>query len=90
MQANDGFTGPVNLGNPKEFTVRELANTVLDLTTSRSTLVEMPLPQDDPRQRCPDITMAREQLDWEPGISLEEGLRPTIEWFEGLIRQGLA
>lgn len=90
MGANDDFTGPVNLGNPTEFTVRELANTIIELTGSRSTLVEKPLPEDDPRQRCPDIGLARERLGWEPGVSLEKGLQPTIKWFEELIRQGLA
>lgn len=90
MGAEDDFTGPVNLGNPVEFTVRELASTVIELTGSRSTLVQEPLPEDDPRQRCPDIGLARERLGWEPGIPLEKGLPPTIGWFEDLIRQGLA
>lgn len=90
MAADDEFTGPVNLGNPTEFTIRELANTIIELTGSRSTLVEKPLPQDDPRQRCPDISLARERLGWEPGVPLKKGLSPTIEWFEELIRRGLA
>jgi len=72
---------PVNIGNPREFTMLELAELVLKLTGSRSTVVHKPLPTDDPRQRCPDISRARSTLDWEPAISLEEGLERTIPYF---------
>lgn len=78
-------TGPVNLGNPNEFTILELANEVLDLVGGASKLVRKPLPQDDPRQRQPDIRRAREQLDWEPRIQLRDGLRKTIAYFEQLL-----
>ena len=81
MQSPDGFTGPVNLGNPDEFTMRELAELVLAETRSKSPLIEKPLPQDDPRQRQPNISMAKQQLDWAPRISLREGLKPTVEYF---------
>lgn len=82
MATEPGFTGPVNLGNPVEFTIRELADKVIDLTGSRSALVFMPLPQDDPTQRQPDISLARGKLDWEPKVQLEDGLRRTIAYFE--------
>jgi UDP-glucuronate decarboxylase len=86
MDSPDELTGPVNLGNPGEFTMIELAEAVRELTGSSSPLVQAPLPQDDPRQRQPDITLAREQLGWEPKVALREGLRPTIAYFEGLLR----
>ena len=86
MASPDELTGPVNLGNPGEFTMIELAEAVRELTGSSSPLVQAPLPQDDPRQRQPDITLAREQLGWEPKVALREGLRPTIAYFEGLLR----
>jgi len=82
MMDQDGFTGPVNLGNTHEFTILELANQVLELTGSSSRIVREPLPQDDPLQRKPDISLAREQLGWEPKISLKEGLLRTIEYFK--------
>lgn len=82
MMDTDNFFGPVNLGNPGEFTIMELAELVLKLTKSRSKIVHKPLPQDDPVQRQPDITLARERLGWEPKIDLEEGLRRTIAYFE--------
>jgi UDP-glucuronate decarboxylase len=82
MLTEDGFTGPVNLGNPSEFTIRELAEKVLQLTGSRSRLVFKPLPQDDPRQRQPDITLAKSILSWEPKIGLEDGLKETIAFFK--------
>ncbi len=88
MNAPD-FTGPVNLGNPSEFTIIELAETVLRLTRSRSAVVHKPLPQDDPAQRCPDISLAKSKLGWEPTVDLEEGLGRTIEYFEqklGIVR----
>jgi UDP-glucuronate decarboxylase len=73
----------VNLGNPVEFSIRELAEKVIALTGSRSKLVYRPLPEDDPKQRQPDITLAGERLGWAPAIALEEGLRSTIEYFRG-------
>lgn len=85
MMNTDNFFGPVNLGNPGEFTIMELAELVLKLTKSRSKIVHKPLPQDDPVQRQPDITLARERLGWEPKINLEEGLRRTIAYFEQLL-----
>jgi UDP-glucuronate decarboxylase len=90
MASPDALTGPVNLGNPGEFTMIELAEAVKDLTGSRSVLVHEPLPQDDPRQRQPDITLAREALGWAPQVALREGLRPTIAYFEGLVGRGAA
>ncbi len=84
MSGPDDFIGPVNLGNPGEFTIRELAQIVLELTGSRSKLVFMPLPADDPTQRQPDITLARKQLNWEPKVPLREGLIKTIEWFRSI------
>ncbi|MBQ4417123.1 MAG: NAD-dependent epimerase/dehydratase family protein, partial [Butyrivibrio sp.] len=87
MESRDGFTGPVNLGNPGEFTMLELANKVIDLMGSRSKLVYRPLPQDDPLQRKPVIELAKRELDWEPHIPLEEGLKKTIAYFEKMVRQ---
>ena len=80
-------TGPINLGNPHEFTIRELAELVIELTGSASRLVQRPLPQDDPRQRQPDVAKARDLLGWEPKIQLREGLVRTIEHFDALLRQ---
>lgn len=77
----EGLTGPVNIGNPDEFSMIELAEKVLTLTGSSSTIVRRPLPSDDPRQRRPDITLAREKLGWEPNVKLDEGLKKTIEYF---------
>ena len=82
MMDQDDFIGPVNLGNTHEFTILELANQVMELTGSTSTIVREPLPQDDPLQRKPDISLAREKLGWEPKISLKEGLARTIEYFK--------
>ena len=79
------FTGPINIGNPVEFTMLELAETVIRLTGSKSTLIFKPLPSDDPKQRQPDITLARKVLDWEPRIKLEDGLVKTIEYFKKII-----
>jgi len=84
MDTADDFTGPVNMGNPGEFTIRQLAEKVIDMTGSRSELVFRPLPSDDPRQRCPDISLARQILDWEPKIRLEEGLVNTISYFDSI------
>jgi len=86
MNTSDDFAGPVNTGNPNEFTIKELAEKVIDLTGSGSKLVHKPLPSDDPMQRQPDITLAREKLGWEPTIQLEEGLKRTIPYFEELLR----
>src|SRR4051812_31054008 len=87
MNTGDEVTGPVNLGNPAEFTIRELAEKVLHLTGSRSRIVTAPLPADDPVQRRPDITRARELLDWEPAIHLDQGLKRTVAWFRRAMRQ---
>ena len=84
METPEGFTGPVNLGNPVEFTIRELAELVIELTGARSKLVQLPLPSDDPTQRKPDISLARRELDWEPAIRLREGLEQTIAYFRRL------
>ena len=83
-------TGPINIGNPGEFTMIELAEAVLELTGSKSKLIHKPLPADDPKQRRPDITKARDVLGWEPTVPLREGLKPTIAYFDGLIRAGYA
>ncbi|MGD9877896.1 UDP-glucuronic acid decarboxylase family protein [Desulfococcus sp.] len=85
MASPDDFTGPVNLGNPNEFTILELARRILDLTGSRSEIVFKDLPADDPRQRQPDIRLARERLGWEPKVPLADGLSRTIAYFEGLL-----
>ncbi|MCM1532184.1 MAG: SDR family oxidoreductase [Bacteroides sp.] len=82
MDTPDSFIGPVNLGNPGEFTIKQLAETVIRMTGSRSKIVYQPLPADDPSQRKPDITLAKAQLGWEPKIKLEEGLAKTIAYFE--------
>ena len=84
MRTPDDVTGPVNLGNPGEFTVRELAETIIRITGSKSKIVYKPLPQDDPARRKPDVKLARELLGWTPGISLEDGLRQTIDYFRNL------
>jgi UDP-glucuronate decarboxylase len=86
MTSSDEVIGPINIGNPVEFSMLQLAKTVLDLTGSRSKIVHRPLPQDDPKQRQPDITKARELLEWKPKVSLKEGLNKTIKYFEGLVR----
>ena len=85
MQSPDDFTGPVNLGNPGEFTILELAEKIIELTGSKSTIEYRPLPGDDPQQRRPDITLAKERLDWQPTVRLEDGLHKTIEYFSGII-----
>jgi UDP-glucuronate decarboxylase len=81
MATENGFTGPVNVGNPHEFTMLELAQTVIRLTGSKSQLSFQPLPQDDPKQRKPDISLAKSHLGWEPKIQLEEGIGKTIAYF---------
>ncbi len=85
METRPELTGPVNLGNPNEFTIRELAEKVLELTNSRSSLVFRPLPSDDPMQRRPDISLARSELNWEPQVQLEEGLSRTVDYFRQLL-----
>lgn len=85
MNSSDVFCGPVNIGNPVEFTMLELAQQVIALTQSRSKIIYMPLPQDDPQQRRPDITLAKKELQWEPKVELEEGLIKTIEYFREVI-----
>ena len=88
MATGDDFTGPVNIGNPGEFTMLELAQNIIELTGSKSKLVFLPLPSDDPTQRQPDISLAREKLDgWEPKVSLREGLTKTIEYFDQLLSE---
>jgi UDP-glucuronate decarboxylase len=86
MQTPDEVTGPVNLGNPVEFTIRQLAETVISLTGSSSKIAYRPLPEDDPRQRCPDISLAQNLLAWAPRVQLRDGLMKTIEYFERLLR----
>jgi UDP-glucuronate decarboxylase len=81
MDSDAGFTGPVNIGNPVEVTMLELAETVLRLVGSKSKLVHRPLPQDDPRQRKPNIDLAHKELGWQPKVSLEDGLKETINYF---------
>jgi UDP-glucuronate decarboxylase len=85
MATENGFTGPVNLGNPTEFQILELAELVLKMTGSRSKLVFRPLPGDDPRQRQPDIGLAQEKLGWRPKVALRDGLKETIAYFKGVV-----
>ena len=88
MRTEDDCTGPINLGNPDEFQIKQLAERVLALVGSRSKIIYKELPQDDPRQRRPDITLAKAQLNWQPNIALEEGLCRTVEYFRALLAQG--
>jgi UDP-glucuronate decarboxylase len=88
MMDCEGFTGPVNMGNPEEFTILELAQKVLALTGSSVPIIRKPLPADDPERRRPDISLARERLQWEPTVPLEEGLRNTIAYFRNLLSEG--
>lgn len=85
MATPAGFTGPVNIGNPIEFTMLELAEKVVSLVKSSSKLVFCPLPSDDPRQRQPDITLAKKELDWQPQVNLENGLKSTIAYFRKIL-----
>jgi len=85
MNTGDDFTGPVNLGNPEEYSILQLAEAIIRLTGSKSRIVFKPLPPDDPKQRCPDITLARKVLNWQPTTPLEEGLKRTIEYFRNLL-----
>jgi len=84
MNSRDGFTGPVNMGNPNEFTIKELAELVIELTNAKSGIVYEPLPSDDPMQRQPDISLAKMELGWEPKIQLREGLQKTINYFKSI------
>ena len=85
MDTGDDVTGPINVGNPDEFTMIQLAENVLRLTGSKSKLVRMPLPADDPKQRQPDITRASNTLGWQPRVKLEDGLKETIAYFRGIV-----
>lgn len=85
MNSDDNVVGPINIGNPGEFTMKELADLVIKLTHSKSKIIYMPLPQDDPRQRKPDISLAKETLNWSPSWALEDGLIPTINYFKTII-----
>ncbi len=87
MDSEDDFIGPVNMGNPGEFTILELAKKIIDMTGSRSKIVFQPLPADDPMQRKPDINLAKEKLKWEPKIPLEQGLKKTIAYFDQLLKE---
>jgi UDP-glucuronate decarboxylase len=90
METGRDFTGPVNIGNPVEFTMLELAEKVIALVGGHSKLVYKPLPADDPRQRQPDIGVARDKLGWQPKVALEDGLKETIGYFRQLVRDGNA
>ena len=85
MNSRDEFTGPVNLGNPREFTILELAKKIIILTHSKSKIIYKPLPEDDPKQRQPNIDLAKEELNWEPKILFEEGIKKTVDFFERLL-----
>jgi len=85
MNTDDSFTGPVNIGNPNEFTILELAQKVIELTESKSKIIFLPLPSDDPKQRRPDIEIAKSKLNWEPKVQLHEGLQKTIDYFKQII-----
>ena len=87
METPEDFTGPINTGNPREFIIKELAEKVIELTGSSSELEYKTLPQDDPIQRQPDITLAKEKLGWEPKIQLEQGIKKTITYFEELLKR---
>jgi len=87
LMNQDELTGPVNIGNPGEFTILELAEKVISMVGGKSKIIHQPLPSDDPKQRQPDITIAREKLGWEPKVPLDEGLKPTIEYFDKLLKE---
>jgi len=89
MNSSDDFIGPVNIGNPEEFTILELATKVIEMTGSKSKIEFLPLPQDDPLKRKPDITLAKEKLKWEPTVKLEKGLAKTIDYFDKLLSNQL-
>jgi len=85
MNSEKGFTGPVNIGNPGEFTMLQLAQTVLKLSGSKSKIIHQPLPSDDPKQRQPNIDLANAKLDWQPKVNLEDGLKETIAYFRKVV-----
>ena len=85
MNTDPQVTGPINIGNPVEFTILELAKQVISMVDSGSAIVTKPLPSDDPKQRKPDIALARSVLDWEPKVALHEGLKPTVDYFRSVI-----
>ncbi|MBL6968079.1 MAG: SDR family NAD-dependent epimerase/dehydratase, partial [Desulfobacteraceae bacterium] len=87
MNGPDDFTGPVNLGNPAESTILDLAEMIIRLTGSRSRIIFKPLPQDDPLQRRPDITLAKKKLEWAPVMEIEQGLMKTVEYFRGVLEK---
>jgi UDP-glucuronate decarboxylase len=87
MDTDDGFIGPVNLGNPNENTILDLAKKVIELTKSKSKIIFQPLPTDDPCQRQPCLDIAKEKLNWQPNVSLEEGLKKTIAYFQDFLKQ---
>jgi len=84
MNSEEGFTGPVNIGNPGEFTIMQLAELVMEAAGNTCTVSHKPLPADDPLQRQPDIALAKEKLDWEPTVPLRDGLKKTVEWFKSI------
>jgi UDP-glucuronate decarboxylase len=86
MDSRESFTGPVNLGNPSEFTIRSLADLIIKMTSSKSKIIHLPLPQDDPKQRQPDISLARKELGWSPVVRLETGLEKTIDYFIKILK----
>ena len=86
MESDKAITGPMNIGNPYEFAILELAELVLKLTSSQSKITFKPLPEDDPKQRQPDISLAKAKLDWEPKVNLEDGLKETIQYFNKLLQ----
>jgi len=86
METPDSFTGPVNLGNPVEFSVKDMANKIIEMTGSKSKIRYLPLPEDDPKQRKPDIALAIRELGWEPVVGLEEGLEKTIGYFRNTLK----
>jgi UDP-glucuronate decarboxylase len=87
MNTEDDFIGPVNIGNPNEFTIKQLAEQVIDITNSKSELNYLPLPQDDPKQRCPDINKAQSALNWKPTVELREGLEKTVAYFADIVTE---
>ncbi len=87
MNTERGYTGPMNLGNPNEISIFEFANKIIKLTNSNSKIIFKELPNDDPKRRKPDISLAKEKLNWEPSVCLEEGLKYTIEYFDNLLKE---
>jgi UDP-glucuronate decarboxylase len=86
MDTPDNFTGPVNLGNPVEITIKYLAGMIIKMTGSKSKIIYLPLPQDDPKQRKPDITMAQRELNWSPRVDAETGLAKTVKYFRAMLK----